>query len=336
MYNKNSGYGQALLNMVANQVPAFGRVLVVMDPDDTDEENYHRMQEVFSPDPNGILRFYTSLESAYAAAESNNNDVILLDGNSTHVIANGIAWSKNRIHVIGMDGGDRAVQQGAKVQSTVGAADAYVIKVTGVRNSFRNVKFIQADTNAAAIHVAEMGGEGNLYKNCSFTFGVADNLDLTTATEVVMGEDSGTFINCEFGQHTLNSTASARTIMTIDQVTTSQEFKDCRFIDCRWVGASTDADLQCISMAAAGDILYPSHFIRPVFSASVSTGAGTIACTKAVSTANGTVNGMICISYPTVFGFNDLGINGTNNDALWVFSHVPSATDITAVQPTTT
>ena len=170
-YNQNSGYGQALLNMVASQVPAFGRILIVVDPDDTDEQNYQMLQEVFKDDPEGVVRFYTSLETAYAAAESNNNDIILLDANSTHVIADGIDWSKNRIHVIGMDGGDRLVQQGAKVQNTAGVATAYVIKITGVRNSFRNVKFIQANTEVTALTVAQFGGEGNLYKNCSFVFG---------------------------------------------------------------------------------------------------------------------------------------------------------------------
>jgi len=89
-------------------------------------------------------------------------------------------------------------------------------------------------------------------------------------------------------------------------------------------------------MAAAGDILFTNHFIRPSFIASISTGAGSIACTKAVSTADGTVNGTILISYPVVHGFADLGINGTNNDNLYVFSHVPSAVDITSSQPTTT
>ena len=99
----NSGYGQAMLNMIASQVPAFGNILVVMNSSNTDEANYQHLQDIIQYDPDGQLRFYTSLESAYEAAESNNNDVILLDANSSHTIANGIAWSKNRINVIGMD-----------------------------------------------------------------------------------------------------------------------------------------------------------------------------------------------------------------------------------------
>ena len=91
-----------------------------MNSSNTDEKNYQHMQDLFPADSDGNARFFTSLESAYAACESNNNDVILLDANSSHVLANGIAWSKSRINVVGLDGGDRLVQQGAKVQCTDG------------------------------------------------------------------------------------------------------------------------------------------------------------------------------------------------------------------------
>ena len=115
-YNKNSGYGQALLNMVSSQIPTFGRIFIVMNSSNTDEENYNRMQEVFPPDPLGQVRFFTSLSDAYDATESNNNDVILLDANSSHSLTTGLAVTKSRVHFIGMDGGNRLVQQGTKVE----------------------------------------------------------------------------------------------------------------------------------------------------------------------------------------------------------------------------
>lgn len=335
-YNVNSGYGQVLMNQIASSVgPLFGKIHVVMEDSDP-SATQQMIQELFTADPDGRVRFYRTLEAAYAAVTTNADDIILLSGHTTHALAAGIAWTKNRVHVIGMDGGDRLVQQGAKVQLSGAVDSAYILKNTGVRNSFKNIKFIQASTHANALHVLEEGGEGNLYKNCSFTFGAADNLDLTTATEVLMGGDSDTFINCQFGQDTLLTSASGgRSIMTIDQVTASQECKSNIFVDCTWICSSSDAGTQAISMAAAGDILFTNHFIRPSFIASLDS-AGGIACTKAVSTANGTTKGTILISYPMVHGFSDVGINGTNNDNLYVFSHVPSAVDITSAKPTTT
>jgi len=298
-FNKNVGYGRSLVDFVRTQVPALGNILVVMNSANSDEGNYQAVQESYTPGPDGLVRFFTSLESAYAAAESNNNDVIVLDANSSHTVAAGIAWTKNRIHVIGADGGGRLVQQGAKVQSTDAAADAYVIKVTGVRNSFRNIKFIQNDTNAAALNVLQEGGEGNLYENCSFTFGVVDNLDLTTSSEVLCGSDSATFINCLFGTETL-LTSAARTVFKIDQVTATQEFKSNMLKDCIFMISSSSATAVLLSIVANTDVLYTNLFDNCKFMASVDS-AGGAAITNAVKSISGLVKGTLNFSSPHVF-----------------------------------
>lgn len=298
-FNKNVGYGRSLVDFVRTQVPALGNILVVMNSANSDEGNYQAVQESYTPGPDGLVRFFTSLESAYAAAESNNNDVIVLDANSSHTVAAGIAWTKNRIHVIGADGGGRLVQQGAKVQSTDAAADAYVIKVTGVRNSFRNIKFVQNDTNAAALNVLQEGGEGNLYENCSFTFGVVDNLDLTTSSEVLCGSDSATFINCLFGTETL-LTSAARTVFKIDQVTATQEFKSNMLKDCIFMISSSSATAVLLSIVANTDVLYTNLFDNCKFMASVDS-AGGAAITNAVKSISGLVKGTLNFSSPHVF-----------------------------------
>jgi len=333
-YNLNSGYGKAIATGLHSIVPTFGRVHVVVDSDDAGEEKYDRLEQLFRPDPAGQLRFYTSLEAAYSAATSNNNDIILLDGDGTHTIANQLTWSKSRIHVIGMDGGDRLVQQGSKVATTDAVGDAAVVKVTGTRNSFRNIKFIQSDTDAAALHVLEEGAEGSLYKNCSFVFGVVDNLDQTNAYEVLCGSDSSTFLNCMFGLDTL-LTSAARTVFRIDQVTASQEFKSNILKDCTFLISSSSSSAQFISMAAAGDILFTNHFDSCNFIASVDS-AGGAALTKAVSSANGTVKGILAFSYPKTHNCTNFGVNGTNNDAITVIGPLVSNTDLVGVPPIAT
>lgn len=329
-WNLNSGFGQLASVCIANGLPVMGKIFLVMP---TSDPNWNMWSQTIQYDPDGKLRLFTTLEEAYAAATSNANDVIMLSAHSTHELSTGLAWTKNRVHLIGLDGGDRLVQQGAKIQVSGAIASAFVLKNTGVRNSFRNIKLIQSSTHATALTVLQCGGEGNLYKNVSATFGVADNLDQTNAFEVVLGEDSGTFIDCQFGQDTL-LTSAARSVMSIDMVTASQECKSNILKDCTWLISSSSTGAQAVSMAAATDILFTNHFIRPSFLASRDS-AGGVACTKAVSTVNGTTKGTIYISYPTVHGFDDIGVNGTNNDNLYVFSHVPSAVNITSAQPTT-
>ena len=323
IYNQNAGWGQALLNMVASQVPAMGNLFVVMKSSDSDENNYHVLQDIILPDPDGRVRFFTSLESAYEACESNNNDVILLDANGTHAIDAGIAWSKNRIHVFGMDGGDRLVQQGAKVSTAADTAEAYVIKVTGVRNSFRNVKFVQASKEATALTVAQFGGEGNLYKNCSFVFGTDTNLDgsETTTYEVVCGEDSGTFINCTFGSDTL-CTTGARAVMAIDQVTSGQEMKSCQFVDCLFNIQSKSADANFIRVIASTDLKFTQLFKNCTFLAAINHTHSSVTLTDAVDSASGLDEGNIlfvgaasnCTSFCSAIT-NNIKICGWNSDS---------------------
>jgi hypothetical protein len=331
-YNKNTGYGQLQAILAQNGVSSFGKVLVVVE--DSDTANYQRLQDIFNVDQDGVVRFYSTLNAAYDAATTNAGDVILMSANSTHTITP-IAWSKNRINVIGLDGGDRLVQQGTKVQNSSDDDEAYLIKVTGVRNSFRNIKFIQASEEATALNVLQEGGEGNLYKNCSFIFGVADNLDETTASEVLAGSDSATFRECTFGSDVL-LTSAARSVFLIDQVTASQEFKSNIVKDCNFIIQSSEADAQFISMAAAGDVKFTNLFDGCSFQATINGTNSAIALTRAVSTANGLVEGSLHFAYPKVFNCTDFGTNGTNNDNLKVVAPLAVVTDIVAVAPIAT
>jgi hypothetical protein len=71
-----------------------------MNSSDTDEKNYQHMQDLFPVDTDGRVRFYTDLATAYEEAESNNNDVIILDGNSTHALTAQLTIDKNRVHFV--------------------------------------------------------------------------------------------------------------------------------------------------------------------------------------------------------------------------------------------
>lgn len=334
MYNLSTGYGLALASSLQSYIPSFGRIFVVMGTSDASEERYDRMQQLLVPDPNGVIRFVNTIEEAISSANSNNNDIILLDGDTTHSLSAGIALTKNRLNFIGMDGGDRLQQQGAKIQLATAATTAYVLKNTGVRNSFRNIKFIQAATAATGLNVLQDGSEGSLYKNCSFVFGVADNLDLTTAHELLIGSDSATFLDCTFGSDTL-LTSAARSVFHIDQVTTSQEFKSNIIRRCNFIISSSEAGAQFVKMDAAGDVLFTNLFDDCTFQASVDS-AGGVALTRAVSTANGLVKGTLNFAYPRAFNVTDFGTNGTNNDNLQVVAPLVANTDIVGVAPIAT
>lgn len=242
----------------------------------------------------GKKRVFSNLTTAYNAVTSNRMDSILMSGVSTHALAAGIAWTKSRINVYGMDGGDRLVQQGTKIETATDDATAYVIKITGTRNHFENIKWIQGSTESTALTVVQFGGEGTLVKNCSFLFGTATNLDgsETTSYEVVMGEDSGTFINCMFGSDVLVTTG-ARAVMAIDQVTSAQPMKGCVFKDCTWMIASTDASADFIRVIATTDCEFTNQFINSIFYCAVVNSLSVIKLDDAIRSVSGLVSGSL-------------------------------------------
>ncbi len=334
MYNFNSGYGQILMNQIAASVgPVIGRIFFVVEDSDPSVVR-DMMRSIVVPDPMGQIRFFETLEAAYAACTSNANDVIVLNGQTTHAVATGIDWTKNRIHVIGMDGGSRLVQQGAKVQLGGAVDSAYVIKVTGVRNSFINVKFIQGSTHANALTVVQDGGEGTLYRNCSFVFGVVDNLDQTTAHEFLAGSDSATYLNCTFGADTL-LTSAARSVFHVDQVTTSQEFKSNILKECYFIMSSSSSTATHIRLDAVGDVLFSNIFDRCVFVASVDS-AGGAAIAESVQTGTGTVKGALVFAYPATFNSTDFATatGGRNAGVQIVAPVVTAGTSGIGVTPT--
>jgi hypothetical protein len=239
-----------------------------------------------------VSQAFKTIDKAYTACTTNNMDVIVLIGNSTHVLTSAIAWTKNRITVIGGDLSPRAIQQNAKVATAATDTAAYVIKNTGTRNWFHNIKFIQNSTEATALTVAQMGGEGNCYTNCSFTFGTATNIDgsETTTYEVVLGEDSGTFSNCMFGQATLLTTG-ARAVMAVDQVTASQEAKDNVFDDCVWVIASSSSSANFIRILANTDSKFMNLVRNGVFFNALVGSQSAAALDDAVQSVSGLVEG---------------------------------------------
>ncbi len=314
-YNQNSGYGAALLNrlnaVAASVCPTFGRILVVMSPDDSADPNYHILQEVCKNDPDGNVRFFTTLLAAYTAATTNNNDVILMDAHSVHVIASMITWSKSRIHVVGMESSGRLSEQGTRIQGTVDAATAALIKVTGTRNTFRNIKFIQNDTDAAALNVVISAGSSTLWQDCSFIFEVTDNLDETTCCEVLIAEAGGTFNRCLFGNDCIVSSA-ARYVTELNTVTgsaTSDSPKHNIFKDCIWRIASSSASAIFCRVTKAK---FTNTFINPVFHAAVMATGSVVTLTKALSVvAGGIGDGSILVVNPAA-NTTDLCTDSTN------------------------
>jgi hypothetical protein len=142
---------------------------------------------------------FKTLSKAYAACTSNQNDIIMIDGDSTVVETAMITWAKNRVHVIGVNGFPGHYGAGAKLSMgvTTDATDLAVLEVTGVRNTFSNIKFMSSNTKAESLYAVVDAGEYTRYFNCEFY--KSTDLDVTGAADLVANGDSSMFYNCTIG-----------------------------------------------------------------------------------------------------------------------------------------
>ena len=258
-FNQNSGYGRALLDSVRSAVPTFGRVLIVMDPDDYDEENFQRMKEVFLDDPLGKTRFYTDLATAYAAMESNNNDVCVLDGNSTHALTAELNITKNRCHFIGLDylmGIKRKQGQSSKIGIgvTVATGDVSAILNTGVRNSFRGLKISSTNTLTQALYSFVDGGEYTYMDSCEVVF--LGKLTATNVADLVCNGDSSVYKNMSFGSTAQEVTANGArpNVLLTGGIVSGKKARDVRFENCDFLYKCGDVDNRFVYGANATDV----------------------------------------------------------------------------------
>lgn len=261
IYNQNAGYGRAMLDAIHSAIGGtFGNVFIVMNSSDSDEGNFQHLQELFRNDSEGRVRFYTSLASAYEATESNNNDVIILDGNSTHTLSSMLTVAKNRVHFIGLDsllGIHRDKGQSTKVSLgiTTAATDLGTVKVTGVRCSFRGIKFVNNNTVAQGIYSFLDGGEYTYVEDCEIY--KSTDLNVTGAAELVLNGDSSIYKNCFIGS-TANAISGAiiRPCVTVTGglAGSGKKCRDVRFIGCTFARKAGNVANRFVYGANATDV----------------------------------------------------------------------------------
>lgn len=151
---------------------------------------------------------FKTLSYAVSQVTSNQNDVIWVDGDSTVVETSMINLTKNRVHIVGVNGVPGLLGQGAKVSATItaGATNIATFKNTGVRNTISNIKFINASTVDEGIYCVAEGGEFTRYFNCEMY--KSTDLDVTGAAELLFNGDSSQLYNCVIGS-TVNAISGA-------------------------------------------------------------------------------------------------------------------------------
>ena len=198
-------------------------------------------------------RSFRTLGAAVDAVTSNNNDIILIDGDSTVTETSMITLSKNRIHIIGCNGNLGHYGQGAKVSLgvTTASTDIATFLNTGVRNTFTGIKFMNANTVAEGLYCVAEGGEFARYHNCEFY--KSTDLDTTGAAEILHNGDSAMFYNCTIGS-SANETGGIRANVLLTATLSGKKCRDTYFENCIFLSKADDTDKVMVYGANATDV----------------------------------------------------------------------------------
>ena len=138
MYNKNSGYG---LSQLVNLDQNMGGKVIVVGDNNAVADRKDMIQQLMDVDPDGQLRFYTSLQAAIDGATANALDTVyLLPGYSETVTAQ-IDADKAGVRIVGLGFGS--------LKPTItgnGAIDAIDVSAANVK--IENIHFAAPETDA--------------------------------------------------------------------------------------------------------------------------------------------------------------------------------------------
>jgi len=244
---------------------------------------------------------WKTIEYAYSQATSDNDDIICLQGSATHVLSAMLTVAKNRVHFVGVDGTNgRLYGQNAKVSltATSGASNIGTMLNTGVRNSFTNIKFINASTVAQGLYCVVEGGEYALYQNCEFY--KSTDLNETTASELVLNGDSAQFFNCTIGSLAdllVGNIIRPCVDLTKEIAGAGKVMRDCTMTNCSfWRNLAGTAGV-FIRAAASADVERLLMLNSPTFV------AANLGSTPAVCISSGAtlLDGWIAVNNPAAF-----------------------------------
>lgn len=249
------GYGFPASGPTFNGIPLLGgiptgltKVLFV---------DYGNGSDSVSEKSNSASRPFKTIDKAYGLLTTNKNEGVALMGSSSHTLTSMLTVAKNRVHFFGYDPGGRMYGQNAKISLgvTSAATDIGTILNTGVRNSFYNIKFTNANTVAQGIYCFVEGGEYTVLDRCEIY--KETDLDVTGAAELVMNGDSAQVINCLIGS-TANAISGAiiraNVLMTAGIAGSGKVSRDVLFENCLFWKKASHVDNRFVYGANATDV----------------------------------------------------------------------------------
>ena len=201
-----------------------------------------------------------TIEAAYALTTTLKNDVILLVGNGTsYESAAAIVWSKDFVHLIGLNSG--GPEPRSRIKCAAALATTPFITWSGDGCIVRNISFWHETTDALGLVNVLVSGGRNTFEGCQFAGGIGTN-NATGARSLKVGganASGNTFKNCVIGLDTVQSVAGNYQLEFVTRAMHTT-FEDCIFP--MNAGATTSA---CVYAAAAAGVGRMNIFRRCFF-----------------------------------------------------------------------
>lgn len=161
---------------------------------------------------------FATVALAYAAMTTNRNDTVLMAPEGIAATAE-LDWTKNNCNLIGLGGpnvqgrkgpsGTFPTMYGGSCLYSTTSGLVHLLHVTGARNRFYNMHFVNAVNEATALSAVKVGGSlnlsyGNYFKNCNIQ-GIAGTTCNTTdncSLKISAGASYYLFEDCIIGNHT--------------------------------------------------------------------------------------------------------------------------------------
>jgi len=203
-------------------------------------------------------RPFATLQAAYDATTTNQDDFIILSAYAAHAVTKMLSVTKNRIHFVSGAFRPGSIGIGARSRVTMGvttlAADLGVMQNTGVGNTFSGIKFDSSNTKDESLYSIVEAGEYAIYEGCEFY--KSTDLDETAAAIIANNGDSTQWISCTIGS-SANMTADNKiraNVLCTAGIVSGGLCVDNVFDRCLFLSASAGTEHVSIYGANAQDI----------------------------------------------------------------------------------
>lgn len=234
---------------------------------------------------------FATLGAALNAATANQNDVVAFQG--TIHLTSTLVWSKNQVHLIGMDA---PMKRGKRARISVTGATAFAPLVsvtasgcnfrnlgtfygfnsasnnnicwqdTGGRNSYDLVEFLSFGDGTASTGTSNITGARALkfntstgettFRSCVFGVDTETRGAVNYTVEIAGGAPRLYFIDCDFEAYIgSGGTAGSHVVIGAAGIDRYCTFQNCRFLNSTKSGASAMTQLMNLNASIGGAIL---------------------------------------------------------------------------------